>query len=136
MLKAKSCCRRKRSVIDYKRLVTDRKRSRRTADVQKGLQALRMDCKLLLGLRRSVGRMVTALGVDCKLLLSLRRSVRRMVTALVQLLVTVADYKLYSQAGSTVIPASLFQGLWSIRRIVTLINTNTVTIMPASKVSF
>src|SRR5277367_1608094 len=30
-------------------------------------------------------------------------------------------------AGSTVIPASPFQGLRSVRRIVTLINTNTVT---------
>jgi hypothetical protein len=59
-----------------------------------------------------------------------------MVTALVQLLVTVADRSQRSRAGSTVIPASPFQGLRSVRRIVTLINTNTVTIMPASGVSF
>jgi hypothetical protein len=100
MLKAKRSRGHKRSIID-------RKRSRRTADVRKGLQALRTDRKLPLGLR-SVGRMATVLEVDCKLLLGLRRSVRRMVTALIQLLVTVADRKLRSRAGSTVIPASPF----------------------------
>jgi hypothetical protein len=59
--------------------------------------------------------------------------VRRMVTALAQLLISATDR---SQAVSTVIPASPFQGLWSVRRIVTLINTTTVTIMPASASTF
>lgn len=61
-------------------------------------------------------------------------NVRRMVTALMQLLVTVADRKSCGWAGSTVIPASPLRGLRSVRRTVTLINKNTVTIMPASGV--
>jgi hypothetical protein len=62
--------------------------------------------------------------------------VGRIITALVQLLVTVADRKSCGRAGSIVIPASPFQGLRSVRRIVTLVNMSTVTIMPASESSF
>jgi hypothetical protein len=63
-------------------------------------------------------------------------SVERTVTALVQLLTTVADCKSCGWAGCAVIPASPFQGLRSVRKIVTLINTSTVTIMPASASTF
>jgi hypothetical protein len=55
VLKARRSCKRKR-------LVADHKRSRRTVDVQKEPQALEVDCKLLLGLRRSVRRIVIVLS--------------------------------------------------------------------------
>ena len=79
--------------------------------------------------------MVAGLEVDNALLLGLRRSVRRMVTALPQLLVTVADRKSRGRPEVSYSGCPLLRGLWSVRRIVTLINTNTVTIMPASGLS-